>query len=89
MHGFGLLEIKISVVFYKNHVLTGCLITLCAKLGYSLIKIDHIGDSLLKLQIKIGMHLVYAVATPYSGVREGRKFSGIQFSRSRMQTIIF
>ena len=36
--------------------------TLChhfwAKLGYSRIKIDHIADSLLKLQIKIGGHLI-------------------------------
>ena len=29
-----------------------------AKLGYSHIKIDHIADSLLKLQIKIGVHLI-------------------------------
>ena len=29
-----------------------------AKLGYSRIKIDHIADSLLKLQIKIGVHLI-------------------------------
>ena len=28
-----------------------------AKLGYSWIKIDHIADSVLKLQIKIGVHL--------------------------------
>ena len=28
-----------------------------AKLGYSQIKIDHIVDSILKLQIKIGVHL--------------------------------
>ena len=28
------------------------------KLGYSRIKIDHIADSLLKLQIKIGLHLM-------------------------------
>ena len=27
-------------------------------LGYSRIKIDHIADSLLKLQIKIGVHLI-------------------------------
>ena len=30
----------------------------CAKLGYSQIKIDHIADSLLKLHIEIGVHLV-------------------------------
>ena len=30
------------------------------KLGYSWIKIDHIADSLLKLQIKIGVHLISA-----------------------------
>ena len=30
----------------------------CAKLGYSWIKIDHFADSLLKLQIKIGVHLI-------------------------------
>ena len=29
-----------------------------AKLGYSRIKIEHIADSLLKLQIKIGLHLI-------------------------------
>ena len=29
-----------------------------AKLGSSWIKIDHIADSLLKLQIKIGLHLI-------------------------------
>ena len=29
-----------------------------AKLGYSRIKIDHIADSLLKLQIKIRVHLI-------------------------------
>ena len=29
-----------------------------AKLGYSQNKIDHIADSLLKLQIKIGVHLI-------------------------------
>ena len=29
-----------------------------AKLGYSPIKIDHIADSLLKLQIKNGVHLI-------------------------------
>ena len=29
-----------------------------AKLGYSWIKIDHIADSLLELQIKIGVHLI-------------------------------
>ena len=29
-----------------------------AKLGYSRIKIDHIADSLLKLQIRIGVHLI-------------------------------
>ena len=29
-----------------------------AKLGYSQIKIDHIADSLPKLQIKIGVHLI-------------------------------
>ena len=29
-----------------------------AKLGYSQIKIDHIVDSLLKLQIRIGVHLI-------------------------------
>ena len=29
-----------------------------AKLGYSWIKIDHIADSLLKLPIKIGVHLI-------------------------------
>ena len=29
-----------------------------AKLGYSRIKIDDIADSLLKLQIKIGVHLI-------------------------------
>ena len=29
-----------------------------AKLGYSWIKIDHIADSLLKLQIKIGVHFI-------------------------------
>ena len=29
-----------------------------AKLGYSWIKIDHIADSLLKLQIKIEVHLI-------------------------------
>jgi hypothetical protein len=28
------------------------------KLGFSRIKIDHIADSLLKLQIKIGVHLI-------------------------------
>ena len=27
-------------------------------LGYSRIKIDHVADSLLKLQIKIGVHLI-------------------------------
>ena len=27
-------------------------------LGYSWIKIDHIADSLLKLKIKIGVHLI-------------------------------
>ena len=40
-----------------------------AKLGYSRIKIDNIADSLLKLQIKIGVHLInkcWTVATPYS-----------------------
>ena len=31
-----------------------------AKLGYSRIKINHITDSLLKLQIKIGVHLINA-----------------------------
>ena len=31
-----------------------------AKLGYSRIKIDYIADSLLKLQIKIGVHLINA-----------------------------
>ena len=31
-----------------------------AKLGYSWFKIDHIADSLLKLQIKIGVHLINA-----------------------------
>ena len=31
-----------------------------AKLGYSQIKIDHIADSLLKLKIKIGEHLINA-----------------------------
>ena len=30
----------------------------CAKLGYSRIKIDHIADSLLKFQIKIGVHFI-------------------------------
>ena len=29
-----------------------------AKSGYSRIKIDHIADSLLKLKIKIGVHLI-------------------------------
>ena len=29
-----------------------------AKLGYSQIKIDHIADSLPKLQIEIGVHLI-------------------------------
>ena len=29
-----------------------------AKLGYFWIKIDHIADSLLKLQIEIGVHLI-------------------------------
>ena len=29
-----------------------------AKLGYPQIKIDHIADSFLKLQIKIGVHLI-------------------------------
>ena len=29
-----------------------------AKFGYSRIKIDHIADSLLKLQTKIGVHLI-------------------------------
>ena len=39
-----------------------------AKLGYSRIKIDHIADSLLKFQIKIGVHLIKVepTATPYS-----------------------
>ena len=32
--------------------------TFWAKLGYSRIKIDHIADSLLKLQIKIRVHLI-------------------------------
>ena len=34
------------------------LLSFRAKLGYSRIKIDHIADSLLKLQIKIGVHLI-------------------------------
>ena len=29
-----------------------------AKLGHSQIKIDHIADSLLKFQIRIGVHLI-------------------------------
>ena len=42
-----------------------------AKLGYSWIKIDHIADSLLKLQRKIGVHSYkyLTVATPYSDYR--------------------
>ena len=33
-------------------------ISLLPRLGYSWIKIDHIADSLLKLQIEIGVHLI-------------------------------
>ena len=33
-------------------------ISLLPRLGYSRIKIDHIADSLIKLQIKIGVHLI-------------------------------
>ena len=36
------------------------LLSFGAKLGYSRIKIDHIADSLLKLKIKIGEHLINA-----------------------------
>ena len=34
------------------------LLSFWAKLGYSQIEIDHIAVSLLKLQIKIGVHLI-------------------------------
>ena len=34
------------------------LLSFWAKLGYSQIKIDHIADSCLKLQIEIGVHLI-------------------------------
>ena len=30
----------------------------CAKLGFSRMKIDHLADSFLKLQIKIGVHFI-------------------------------
>ena len=69
---FGLFRpfFKISQIFWKTVQMNQNLRFLCfpgihillpsfwAKSGYSRIKIDHISDSLLKLQIKIGVHLM-------------------------------
>jgi hypothetical protein len=41
-----------------NQGIHNSLPSLWAKLGYSWIEIDHIAESLLKLQIKIGVHLI-------------------------------
>ena len=41
-----------------------------SELGYSWIKIDHIADSLLKLKIKIGVHLEHLqLPTPVNSYR--------------------
>ena len=44
--------------FFKIIEIHNSLPSFSAKLGYSRIKIDHIADSLLKIQIKIGVHLI-------------------------------
>ena len=57
---------KIFEIFPRHTQLSPIIL---AKLGYSRIKIDHIADSLLKLQIKIGVHLMnveLTVTSPYS-----------------------
>ena len=52
----GLNEPKTQISLLPRHTQLSPIIW--AKLGYSWIKIDHIADSLLKLQIKIGVHLI-------------------------------
>ena len=52
-HNWSLLNIEFSFDNFRKHKLFQFFI-----LGYSRIKIEHIADSLLKLQIKIGVHLI-------------------------------
>ena len=46
------------VKYLRNSKCTQLSPIILAKLGYSRIKIHHISDSLLNLQIKIGVHLM-------------------------------
>ena len=52
----GLNESKTQISLLPRHTQLSPI--LLSQLGYSRIKIDHIADSLLKLQIKIGVHLI-------------------------------
>ena len=51
-----LMNQKLKFLYFRGIHLS--LPSVGAKLGYSWIKVDHIADSLLKLQIKIGVHLI-------------------------------
>ena len=48
----------LSIIYPCFQGIHNSLSSFLAKLGYSQIKIDHFADSLLKLQIKIGVHLI-------------------------------
>ena len=66
-----LFEVMIMTHFNLKSVSVNSLPSFWAKLGYSQIKIDHFADSLLKLQIRIGVHLIYKCwtdTTPYSAL---------------------
>ena len=52
----GLNEPKTQISLLPRH--TQLFPIILSQLDYSRIKIDHIADSLLKLQIKIGVHVI-------------------------------
>ena len=53
------MNLKLNFLCFRG--IHNSLPSFCAKLGFSRRKIDHITDSLLKLQIKIGVHLINVV----------------------------
>ena len=66
----GLNEPKNQISLLPRHAQLSPII-LSEVIGYSQIKIDHFADSLLKLQIRIGVHLIYKCwtdTTPYSAL---------------------
>ena len=75
--------------FFVSEALHNSLPSFWAKLGYSRIKIDHIADSLLKLQIKIGVHLINAELSQLLTLEISYNFCSANATIVKKYTILF